>query len=284
MGFFSDSIAEDDPGFDSEGSFDPDILGLGGREGAIAATKGAEIQAQSGREAIEFERQSREQAQGFFAPFAGAAEQGLEQSSFLTDSQEQFDFLKSNPLFKLALDNANTQTQNSAAAGGRLSAGDTLQNLSNNVLLSASPLIDRQSRGISQLLNLGLDVTKSQANTAIGAGSNISNLLTDIGAAQAAGGVGAANAQLQGNQNIASLGGAAFAAFSDPRLKDSVSKIGKANGYNVYEWEWNDKARQFGLEGRERGVMADEVKLINPAAVTERHGYMMVNYRMIGVR
>jgi len=286
MGFFSESAKEDDPFFTSEGEFTPDILGLGGAEGAAAARRGAELQAQSGREAIEFEKAARQEAQGFFEPFAGVAAQGLERASFLTDPQERFEFLQQDPLFKLALENANTQTQQQAAARGRLSAGDTLQQLSQNVLLSASPLIDRQTAGITNLLNLGSGITQSQANVAIGQGTNVSNLLTDIGSAQAAGGIGAAQAQQQGNQNLAAIGGSIATAFSDRRLKENLEFKEVENGHNIYSWTWNERATKlFGLIGKGFGVLANEVLDINPAAVsTSKDGFLMVNYALIGVR
>ena len=50
-----------------------DILGLGGSAAANASIDAAKIQAESGQEAILEERQAREEAQGFFEPFAGEA-------------------------------------------------------------------------------------------------------------------------------------------------------------------------------------------------------------------
>jgi len=274
-------------GFITEEFGDIDLLdpsGLGGRAGAEAAISAAEIQAQSGREAIGFERQARERAQEFFAPFAGVAEAGLEQAGFLTDPQAQFDFLQENPLFQMALESANTETQQLAAARGRLSAGDTLQQLSKNVLLSAQPLIDKQKQSINQLLNLGTGITTSQANVAIGESANVGNLLTDIGAAQAAGGVGAANAMQQGSQNLLSLAGTAAAIFSDKRLKENIKSTGTENGHKTYSWDWNELAgKLFGLVGCSFGVMADEIQITRPEAVSIRDGFMVVNYGMLEV-
>ena len=173
------------------------------KQGA-AARDAARKQSEAAGAAIEEQQAAAVEATGFFDPFAGAAERGVEASSFLANPQAQFDFLQSSPLFQLALDNANQQTDARAASRGRLSAGDTLQDLSNNVLLSAAPLIDRQRSDIGALLNLGTGVATSQANIATGQAANIGNLLTDAGAAQAAGVIGAANAN---SQNIANLTG-----------------------------------------------------------------------------
>lgn len=81
-------------------------------------------------------------------------------------------------------------------------------------MLSAQPLIGQQRQDINNLLNLGTGLAQTQANVAIGQGTNVGNLLTDIGASQAAGLVGGANARTQGAQNLLNLGlqgaGAAF--------------------------------------------------------------------------
>lgn len=274
----------DDIFSDSEGKFDADILGLGGREGANAAIRAAEILAESGAEAIDIEQTARAKAQEFFKPFAGAAEAGLKGAGFLTDPQAQFDFLQNNPLFKAALENANTQTQQSAAARGRLSAGDTLQQLSKNTLLAATPILDRQIAGVNRMLNLGTGIAAAQANITIGEAANVGGLTTDIGSAQAAGQVGAAQAQQQGNQNLLQLAGTAAAIFSDRRLKENITFKYVENGYPVYNWTWNSLANElFSLVGSAFGVMADEIQKIIPEAITLNQGYMMVDYEMIGV-
>lgn len=270
---------------DSEGHFDPDLMGFGGNETAIAQIRAAEIQAQSGREAIAVEQEARERAQGFFEPFAGVAEAGLEASKFLADPQAQFDFLQNNPLFQMSLDNANMNTQQSAAARGRLSAGDTLQQLSRNTLLSAQPLLDRQRQDVNRLLGLGTDIASAQANVTIGEAANVGGLTTDIGAAQAAGQVGAAQSRQQGQQNMAMTGMMMASMFSDPRLKENITFDRIDNGYPVYTWIWGSVANTlFGLTGCSFGVMANDIEQIMPEAVTIEHGYMKVDYAMIGVK
>ena len=85
-------------------------------------------------------------------------------------------------------------------------------------------------------------------------------------------GVGQANA---GNANMTALGSAALTAFSDRRLKSNIERIGTHPlGIGVYEYDI------FGR--RERGVMADEVARVLPAAVTQHDsGYLMVNYALL---
>jgi len=167
-----------------------------------AALNAAEIQARAGQEAIAGGRAATEQALGFFEPFAGAAQQGFEGASFLTDPQERFDFLQNNPLFQLQLENANRRTEQQASAQRRLSFGDTLQQFSNNVLLASQPLLATQDQNVTNLLKFGGDVATSQANIATGQEARIGDITTDIGAARAAGLVGGANAQLAARENL----------------------------------------------------------------------------------
>jgi hypothetical protein len=72
--------------------------------------------------------------------------------------------------------------------------------------------------------------------------------------------------------------GAAY-LMSDARLKDNVTRIGKEEGYNIYTWEWNDKAKELGIDDPTIGVMAQEVLETNPDAVELMdNGYYAVNY------
>jgi len=187
------------PVFGKGGVIDEGLRGLDdafdftGKSGAAAAEESAAIQQEAALE-----------SSALFDPFRTLGEQGLAQAGFLTDPQAQFDFLQSNPLFQLGLDNLNQQTQRTAAAQGRLSGTDTQQQLINNALLAASPLIGQQQQQIGNLLNLGLGVAGSQGN-----------LLTSGAAAQAGGIIGAQNARTAGAQTgldlLGQIGGALLA-------------------------------------------------------------------------
>lgn len=183
-----------------------------GASAADASLEAAGIQGRATEGGIVETRRARDQGLGFLQPFQGVGQQGIDQASFLTDPTAQFDFLQSNPLFQAALENANTQTQQQAASRGRSSAGDTLQQLSKNVLLSASPLIQQQKSSILDLLGIGTGVAGAQANIATGAGANITDLITSGGAAEAAGVVGAANARGAGAKNLLNIGATALFA------------------------------------------------------------------------
>ena len=183
-----------------------DALGLTS-SGEDAARDAAALQAESGRTALAELQAGKEQGLGFLQPFQQLGQQGLANANFLTDPQAEFDFLQSNPLFQLGLDNANTQTNQLAAARGRLSAGDTLQQLNQNALLTASPLIQQQKASIQGLLGQGLNLAGNQANTALGVGSQLANQQTGIGNALASGIIGGQNARAANQQNLFNLAG-----------------------------------------------------------------------------
>lgn len=280
MGFFSEigDIVEDVfvPFSDEIQDAADDLTGKSAERAAAAA---AAAQEQAALDAIQQEIEQRSIAQGFLEPYSGVGLMGLDQASFLTDPQQQFDYLQNNPLFDLALENANRATLQGAAAGGRLASGDTLTGLSNNVLLSAQPLINQQSSNIAGLLDFGLGTAQTQGNIAIGQGTNVGNLLTDIGDIQAAGIVGGANAGISGTQNIANTAAQIAAMFSDVSLKENIKHVGTKNGFNWYKWDWNDKALELGLSGSSEGVLANEVEITRPDLVTTEKGYKKVNYQ-----
>jgi len=195
MGFVTDTFASTGLG---------GVLGLE-TAGERAAGESADALQDAGLLAREDLLSAKAEGQGFLQPFQQLGEQGLAQANFLTDPQAQFDFLQNNPLFQLGLDNANTQTNKFAAARGRLSAGDTLQQLNQNALLTAAPLISQQKSSIQDLLSRGFNTSQAQANTALGAGSQLANSQTEIGNAIAGGIIGQQNAQAAGQQNLIDL-------------------------------------------------------------------------------
>ena len=163
------------------------------KQASRAQAAATQAQTQAGEKAIAEQRRASAEGQSFLAPFTGVGQQGLAQASFLTDPQQQFDFLQSNPLFQNMLDNANRATLANQAARGKLGSGSTLERLSENSMLAAMPLIADQKQSIAGLLDFGRGLATAQGNVAIGQGSNVSNLLTQIGNAQSAGLVGGFN-------------------------------------------------------------------------------------------
>ena len=176
------------------------VTAIGSNVAANKASNAAKSTARDSKEAAALQADYSVQASGLLDPFQQIGQQGLDQAGFLTNQQTQFDWLQNNPLFQMGLDNANTQTNQMAAARGRLSAGDTLQQLNQNALLTAMPLIQGQKNSIGDLLNYGQSTAANQGN-----------LLTGQGAVLTGGIMGARNAMNSGVQadmnNINTLAG-----------------------------------------------------------------------------
>lgn len=71
--------------------------------------------------------------------------------------------------------------------------------------------------------------------------------------------------------------------FSDERLKENIQKIGESkNGHNLYIWNWNDRAKELGIDSPTIGVIAQEVMKYMPEAVSkDASGYYKVNYGVL---
>lgn len=185
------------------------IGGITGSTAAKAAKKSAQIQQEAAQQAATDVSAAGESALSRFDPLEQIGQRGFELSGFLADPTQQAQFLQSNPLFDLGLQNLNQQTQSSAAARGRLSAGDTLEQLQQNAILAGQPLLQDQRSDVLNLLNIGAGTIGQQAGIERQTAADVANLLTGGAAAEAAGVVGAANARsgLAGNiMDIAGLG------------------------------------------------------------------------------
>lgn len=254
---------------------------LTGRTGKKAIKKATGQQLDAINQGIGVRRQAGDDAAQFFSPFANVAQDAIGMSSFLTDPQAQFDFLQSNPIFQNSLNIMDRNTAASAAAGGRLSAGDTMLDFGNNMMQAAMPLIDRQSNNINNMLNFGRGIATQQAGNTLGTGVDISNLLQSLGNTQSAGTIAKGNAQMGITGNILQ-GAAQF--FSDSRLKENPRIVGKENGFDIWEWEWNEKAKdKFSLSGTSKGVMFSDVLEKSPENTGYVDGFGVVNYEGIGI-
>jgi len=176
---------------------------VGANVAANKADKASKRSADAAVDAADAQILAGQEASTLLDPFQRIGRQGIVRSGFLTDPDAQFDFLQSNPLFQQIQEQNQQVTGDAqealfktAAARGRLSAGDTIQQTANlgeqsarNLLLASQPLIADQKQSIGDLLNFGQATAVNQGN-----------LRTGIGAAQAGGIVGAQNALNQGTQ------------------------------------------------------------------------------------
>lgn len=67
---------------------------------------------------------------------------------------------------------------------------------------------------------------------------------------------------------------------SDVELKENIRRVGDYdNNLGWYEWDWNDKAKEIGVEAEPTaGFLAQEVLEVEPEAVTIKDGYYAVDY------
>ena len=75
------------------------------------------------------------------------------------------------------------------------------------------------------------------------------------------------------------------AGFSDRRVKENIVAIGRHSlGIGLYLFDYKPEFRDTCGQGRQFGVMADEVEVVMPEAVSvSLEGYKMVNYSMLGI-
>jgi hypothetical protein len=202
--------------------------------------------------------------------------------------------IEQDSLFQSLKRQAISGIEGSAAARGKLMSGTTPQAIAEqvqNLALQRAGQIQgmnlaargqlfgertsEQARQYQQLFNVlgtGQASAAQQAANIGGTASNISNLLGQAGNAQAAAGIGAAQAYGQGAQNVANTAMLAY-ALSDRRAKEDITQIGTLdNGLPVYTFKYK------GGDTMHMGVMAQDVEKVNPDAVLEIGGIKHVNY------
>lgn len=247
------------------------INGFVGNTAADASKQAAQVQAQSGADAIAFQRESRDLARSDLSPFVKFGTSNLQGLTDILTPQGQANYLQQNPLFNIAMNNLNRQSNNTFLGRGKV--GDATGQLVNNAYLAGAPLLQQQTSNLFNAANIGQASAAGQANTAMGAGNSISDILTGIGNANAAGLTGAANAQNQGANNVAGLASLAALYFSDRRLKRHITRIGThASGFPLYRFKY------LWSETWSEGVMAQDVEKTRPDAVHIYRGAKCVDY------
>lgn len=77
--------------------------------------------------------------------------------------------------------------------------------------------------------------------------------------------------------------GSVMSMFSDVRLKNNIKLLGTRNGYNIYSWEWNDKAKLLGIDKEPNtGVLAQELLHTEAVHIDNDTGYYKVDYTKLG--
>jgi len=97
------------------------------------------------------------------------------------------------------------------------------------------------------------------------------SLLSQV--AGAAGSIGTAAGGIAAAMNPGGSG-------SDIELKENIRRVGDYDdNLGWYEWDWNDKAKEIGIEAEPTaGFLAQEVLEVEPEAVSIKDGYYAVDY------
>jgi hypothetical protein len=66
-------------------------------------------------------------------------------------------------------------------------------------------------------------------------------------------------------------------ATSDVALKENIKLVGQNSGLNVYEWDWNSKAKELGVDDPTIGVLAQE-HMDSGFVHMGDNGYLYVDY------
>jgi hypothetical protein len=234
-----------------------------------------------------FAKESREVARGDLQPFREAgAGQINPLVDLITNPTKQLEFVQNNPFFTALADKAKSDIMGNMAARGKVGSGGTAEALQNSLLLLGSDLLNQNINQRQNLVTMGQNAAAGQASSTMqtaglansamaNAGNNISELITQGGNAQAAGIVGAANARTDALNNLINTGLSAW-ALSDARAKENIRHVGYLNnGLPLYMFNYRGDNKSH------INVMAQDVELIEPAAVAEMDGFKFVNMEKI---
>lgn len=268
MGGVADKAVE----IGSLGTIETDFSGEeAAKDAARASRQAASTQAQAQREALDYLKQREEIPQ----QFRESAIQSLGGLYGLPGGNQQAaQQLRSSPIYEATMGNIGRQEEailRNQSATGALRTGATDQMLAENQRQMELQALQNTASGVQGLAGLQSYAPQIAQQTA------------GIGQTQAQGQVAAAQARQQAQQQgmgnlmgLGQLGLAAYGAFCDPALKDNVEYIGHNGGFNLYKWDWNEKAAELGLYGKGAGPMADEIERFYPERIEIRNGYKYV--------
>lgn len=160
--------------------------------------------------------------------------------------------------------NYNTATQNALNA---INSNNSLQSQHQQDLSGLGDFLQSYQTQVKQAPQSAINYLLTAAQGVPAGGGNVETKLS--GSTGLLGTLGENKEGIQTALALASM-------FSDPRLKENVTKHGTRNGFTVYDFNY------IGGQTRYRGVMADEVLGKMPDAVSFEDGYAKVDYGMVG--
>jgi len=202
--------------------------------------------------------QARNQAlqalQGFYSGDPGA-------------QQELISQVQESPFYQQMIQTGQEGVLDRAGAMGLTRSGNVAQDLSRSNQAVLQGLVGQRIGGLQGLAGLPLNT------------GNIANQLNMMGQNVGQAGIASAQAGQNLGGQVLSAGLGLAGLFSDVRLKENIKPLNrKLGGFDLYSWDWNDKAGELGLSGNSVGVLAQEVEESRPDLVFYDGEYRKVNY------
>jgi len=272
-----------------------DAAGRAGRLQADAAEESADILSGAATEAAGVQegtlRGALAQTEGLTSPYRQLGTDNIQ--GFQNLISNPMGFLENNPMFNAAIAQQSEGIKNLQSLSGKAGSGGTVGQLFQNYLATGNEQINQQYNRLLSPIQMGQSAAMNQAGLT-------SNLLSNVGAVQAGGITGAANAQAGGivgaanaragglvgganaeQQGAANILGSAAMYFSDRRLKENIKQVGTGDrGLPLYKFNYINENDSY------LGYMADEVQKLDPDSVfldTDTN-YLKVSYKYAPVR
>lgn len=244
----------------AEGGFiDQNLLGGAQRD---AAEKAAQDQEAAALTAQQLQRETTEQIRGDLSPFREAGASAIPTLQGAIDNPSSR--VLNNPFFQSMAADQEQRLLASAAARGKVGSGGAGDDLQRNLLLLGNQFAQQDITNLQNLTSTGANAAAQTGSFLQQGATSQGGILGNLANAQAAGRIGAANAQAQGVGNVLSLGAL---AFSDIRLKENVKFSHIDNGIRMYNWSWTDEALELVGDQDTTGPIAQELKKTHPEKV-----------------
>lgn len=182
---------------------------------AAAADRASDAQSQQAYAAMDLQQEQFQRVQDLLNPYVAVGHEGLRGQQALTGlygpeaQQWAIGNIEKSPYFSgLVKQGENAILQNASATGG-LRGGNTQAALAQFRPNMLSAAIDQQYQRLSGMVNIGQNAAAGVGNSGQAMANANSNLLGQVGAAQAGGYLAQGRAQAQGINGIASAFGTA---------------------------------------------------------------------------
>lgn len=231
----------------------------GDTSGAKASKQAGRLQSQAFQSASGILKPAISEAQAGLQPFIGAGTDALATQTALlgggTPEQQQqaIESFRNLPGQQFAQQQAEKATLRNAAATGGLGGGRVQLELQKQAQGRADQNLNNFLGQLNQLSARGQQAASEKGRIGVGGASQLGGLLTQGAGAQAAGLLGAQQANQQFTGQLINLGGQIAGAASDRDIKDNIEDMSPEDCFNVVKnidiksWRYKgEKETHFG--------------------------------------